>query len=92
MSVHGTLSAGGGFSRVEQTLLEGGRGAAVIHQRMEFQDLMRERFEAVIDRPAGDRVDERQPAAPRHDVRGVDPGARPISSTSPSWRTGPPAA
>jgi uncharacterized protein YbcI len=27
----------GGFSRVEQTLLEGGRGAAVIQQRMEFQ-------------------------------------------------------
>jgi uncharacterized protein YbcI len=32
----------GGFSRVEQTLLEGGRGAAVIQQRMEFQELMRE--------------------------------------------------
>ncbi|MDX6401998.1 MAG: hypothetical protein QOF27_2604, partial [Gaiellaceae bacterium] len=29
----------GGFSRVEQTLLEGGRGDAVIQQRMEFQDL-----------------------------------------------------
>ncbi|MGA2008895.1 MAG: Na-translocating system protein MpsC family protein [Solirubrobacteraceae bacterium] len=27
----------GGFSRVEQTLLEGGRGEAVIEQRMEFQ-------------------------------------------------------
>ena len=53
MSVRGTLSAGGGFSRVEQTLLEGGRGAAVIHQRMEFQDLMRERFEAVIERATG---------------------------------------
>src|ERR1039458_4364161 len=38
----------GGFSRVEQTLLEGGRGSTVIQQRMEFQDLMRERFEAVI--------------------------------------------
>ena len=43
----------GGFSRVEQTLLEGGRGPAVIHQRMEFQDLMRERFEAVIERATG---------------------------------------
>jgi uncharacterized protein YbcI len=43
----------GGFSRVEQTLLEGGRGAAVIQQRMEFQDLMRERFEAVIERATG---------------------------------------
>jgi uncharacterized protein YbcI len=27
----------GGFSRVEQTLLEGGRGPAVIEQRMAFQ-------------------------------------------------------
>ena len=39
----------GGFSRVEQTLLEGGRGAAVIHQRMEFQELMRDRFVKVIE-------------------------------------------
>jgi uncharacterized protein YbcI len=46
----------GGFSRVEQTLLEGGRGAAVIRQRMEFQDLMRERFEAVVERATGRRV------------------------------------
>jgi uncharacterized protein YbcI len=46
----------GGFSRVEQTLLEGGRGPAVIHQRMEFQDLMRERFEAVIEGATGRRV------------------------------------
>ncbi|HST39726.1 MAG TPA: Na-translocating system protein MpsC family protein [Conexibacter sp.] len=38
----------GGFSRVEQTLLEGGRAAAVIEQRMAFQDLMRERFMAVV--------------------------------------------
>jgi uncharacterized protein YbcI len=46
----------GGFSRVEQTLLEGGRGSIVIQQRMEFQDLMRERFEAVIERATGRRV------------------------------------
>lgn len=46
----------GGFSRVEQTLLEGGRGAAVIHQRMEFQELMRQRFAAVIERATGRRV------------------------------------
>ena len=43
----------GGFSQVEQTLLEGGRGAAVIQQRMEFQDLMRDRFEAVIKAATG---------------------------------------
>jgi uncharacterized protein YbcI len=43
----------GGFSRVEQTLLEGGRGSTVIQQRMEFQDLMRDRFEAVIEQATG---------------------------------------
>ncbi len=43
----------GGFSRVEQTLLDGGRTAAVIQQRLEFQELMRDRFEAVIERATG---------------------------------------
>jgi uncharacterized protein YbcI len=46
----------GGYSRVEQTLLEGGRGASVIQQRMEFQELMRERFCAVIEDATGRRV------------------------------------
>jgi uncharacterized protein YbcI len=46
----------GGFSRVEQTLLDGGRGAAVIEQRMEFQDLMRQRFEEVITNATGREV------------------------------------
>lgn len=46
----------GGFSRVEDTLLDGGRGAAVIHQRMEFQDLMRKRFEEVIEHATGRSV------------------------------------
>ena len=46
----------GGFSRVEQTLLEGGRGSAVIRQRMEFQELMRARFEEVIQHATGRRV------------------------------------
>jgi uncharacterized protein YbcI len=46
----------GGFSRVEQTLLEGGRGEAVIQQRIEFQKLMRQRFEAVIEGATGRRV------------------------------------
>jgi uncharacterized protein YbcI len=46
----------GGFTRVEQTLLEGGRGPAVIHQRMEFQELMRQRFEAGVERATGRRV------------------------------------
>ena len=46
----------GGFSRVEQTLLEGGRGTSVIQQRMEFQEVMRERFQEVIKRATGRRV------------------------------------
>ena len=46
----------GGFTRVEETLLEGGRGSAVIEQRMEFQQLMRERFEAVIENATGRQV------------------------------------
>jgi uncharacterized protein YbcI len=43
----------GGFSKVEQTLLEGGRGAAVIQQRMEFQEVMRDRFTGVIQDATG---------------------------------------
>ena len=39
----------GGFSRVEQTLLAGGRGQAVIQQRMEFQEVMRDRFVEIIE-------------------------------------------
>lgn len=46
----------GGFTPVEQTLLEGGRGAAVIDQRMAFQDVMRQRFEAVVEQATGRRV------------------------------------
>jgi len=46
----------GGFSRVEQTLLDGNRGGAVIEQRMAFQEVMRERFEAVIRAATNRRV------------------------------------
>ena len=46
----------GGFTRVEQTLLEGGRTSAVIQQRMEFQEVMRDRFSAVIEAATGRRV------------------------------------
>jgi uncharacterized protein YbcI len=46
----------GGFTRVEETLLAGGRGTAVIQQRMEFQELMRARFEGVIEEATGRRV------------------------------------
>jgi len=43
----------GGFTRVEQTLLDGGRGTAVIEQRMAFQDVMRDRFTAVVEQATG---------------------------------------
>ena len=43
----------GGFTSVEQTLLDGGRGAAVINQRMAFQEVMRDRFTAVVEHATG---------------------------------------
>jgi uncharacterized protein YbcI len=46
----------GGFSRVERTLLDGGRGQAVIQQRMEFQEVMRERFAEVVEHATGRSV------------------------------------
>jgi uncharacterized protein YbcI len=46
----------GGFTRVEKTLLDGGRSRAVIEQRMAFQEVMRTRFESVIERATGRRV------------------------------------
>ena len=46
----------GGFTRVEKTLLDGDRGAAVIEQRMAFQEVMRERFEAVVQHATGKPV------------------------------------
>ena len=46
----------GGFTPVEQTLLEGGRGQAVIEQRMVFQEVMRQRFESVVERATNRRV------------------------------------
>ena len=46
----------GGVTRVEKTLLEGGRGSAVIQQRMEFQEVMRDRFVQVIESATGRRV------------------------------------
>src|SRR4051812_27355220 len=46
----------GGFTRVEQTLLEGGRTATVIQQRMEFQEVMRDRFVEVVEHATGRTV------------------------------------
>jgi uncharacterized protein YbcI len=46
----------GGFTRVEQTLLEGGRADAVVRQRMEFHEVMRDRFVGVIEQAIGRTV------------------------------------
>jgi uncharacterized protein YbcI len=46
----------GGFTRVEQTLLQNGHGEDVIRQRMVFQDVMRHRFEEVVERATGRKV------------------------------------
>lgn len=46
----------GGLSRVEQTLLDGDRDHAVTVQRMAFQDVMCDRFKAVVERATGRRV------------------------------------
>ncbi|HZN88151.1 MAG TPA: Na-translocating system protein MpsC family protein [Thermoleophilaceae bacterium] len=46
----------GGFTRVEQTLREGGHGDDVIRQRMAFQDVMRDRFTKVVEDATGRSV------------------------------------
>jgi uncharacterized protein YbcI len=46
----------GGFTPLEQTLLEGGHGDDVIRQRMAFQEVMRGRFEQVVEEATGRRV------------------------------------
>lgn len=46
----------GGFTTVEQTLLDAGRGDDVIAQRMAFQEVMGERFKSVVEAHTGRRV------------------------------------
>ena len=46
----------GEFSRVEETLLQEGRGDSVIQQRMDFQDVMEDRFKQVIQEETGREV------------------------------------
>ena len=46
----------GGFTRVEQTLFEGGHGEDVIRQRMVFQQVMRHRFEHVVEHATGRKI------------------------------------
>jgi uncharacterized protein YbcI len=46
----------GGFTRVEETLLQEGRGDSVIQQRSDFQKVMAERFSTVIEEETGRKV------------------------------------
>ncbi|MDP8943053.1 MAG: DUF2294 domain-containing protein [Actinomycetota bacterium] len=51
-----TVLLRGGFTKVEQTLLDEGRGSDVIEQRMAFQEVMRDRFTEAIEELTGRRV------------------------------------
>jgi uncharacterized protein YbcI len=46
----------GGFTRVEETLLQEGRGESVIRQRSDFQHVMFARFSEVIEEETGRKV------------------------------------
>jgi uncharacterized protein YbcI len=46
----------GGFTPVEETLLQEGRGDSVIAQRMDFQDVMYDRFKEVVEQETGRKV------------------------------------
>lgn len=46
----------GGVMAIEQTLLDAGRESVVRLQRMEFQEVMRDRFAAVVEDATGRRV------------------------------------
>jgi uncharacterized protein YbcI len=46
----------GGFTRVEQTLLDGGHRDIVIDQRMMFQEVMADRFKALVHEITGRHV------------------------------------
>lgn len=46
----------GGFTKVEATLLEEGRQDAVAAQRREFQEVMVDRFKAVVEEETGQKV------------------------------------
>ncbi len=48
-----TVLLRGGFTRVEQTLLDEGRGSEVIEQRMAFQEVMKSRYVKAIEEVTG---------------------------------------
>jgi uncharacterized protein YbcI len=51
-----TVLLRGGFTKVEETLREGGRGREVIDQRMAFQQVMRDRYTEAIEELTGRKV------------------------------------
>jgi uncharacterized protein YbcI len=46
----------GGLTRIEHTLIDSGHSDEVIRQRVAFQEVMRERFEAVVTQATGRAV------------------------------------
>jgi uncharacterized protein YbcI len=46
----------GGFTRVEETLRQEGRGDSVVQQRADFQDVMVTRFKQVVEEETGRKV------------------------------------
>jgi uncharacterized protein YbcI len=46
----------GGFTRVEETLLQEGRGESVAQQRTDFHEVMADRFTSVIEEATGRKV------------------------------------
>ena len=46
----------GGFTRVEKTLLDAGRGASVIQQRADFHDVMRDTLSDAVQHHTGRKV------------------------------------
>ena len=46
----------GGFTKVEETLREGGRGDAVLQHRADFQEVMVDRFKEVVEEETGRKV------------------------------------
>lgn len=51
-----TVLMRGGFNRVEQTLLDEGRGDSVVQQRADFQEVMLERYSQIIEEETGRKV------------------------------------
>ena len=72
----------GGFTGVEQTLLEGAHGEDVIRQRMAFQRVMRARFEQVVVQATGRKVVGFMSGNQRfrHDLRGLRPAPNHVAS------------